>query len=195
MPFPKTDQSQRGFYISVAEFQSPRYISQIAKLKMADFESVFQIVCEKFQIEALNDHQKRALHAYIEEKQDVFINLPTGFGKSLIYQALPLIFDEVTRIRGHIVVVVSPLLNLIQDQVANLQKLGISAVSLSAVIGEEEGVEEKIKEVENGKFSVVYGTPESLMLNERWRRMLTSCVYSSRLCAIAIDEAHVIKQW
>ena len=162
---------------------------------MADLESAFQVVCEKFEIEAINDHQKRVLYAYFEEKQDVFINLPTGFGKSLIYQALPLIFDEVTGIRGHIVVVVSPLVNLVQDQVANLQKLWISAVSLSAVREEEEGVEEKIKEVENGKFSVVYGTPEALILNERWRRMLTGSVYSSRLCAIAVDEAHVIKQW
>ena len=158
--------------------------------------SAFRVVCEKFQIETLNHHQKQALHAIVKEKKDVFLNLPTGFGKSLIYQALPLIFDEISEsVRGHIVVVVSPLLNLIQDQVNTLQKLGISAVSLSSVMEDDEDLENKIKDVEFGRFSVVYATPEALMLNERWRRMLTNLLYSSRLCAIAVDEAHVIKQW
>ena len=163
---------------------------------MADLVSAFRVVCEKFQIETLNHHQKQALHAIVKEKKDVFLNLPTGFGKSLIYQALPLIFDEISEsVRGHIVVVVSPLLNLIQDQVNTLQKLGISAVSLSSVVEDEDDLENKIKDVECGRFSVVYATPEALMLNERWRRMLTNPLYSSRLCAIAVDEAHVIKQW
>lgn len=126
---------------------------------MADLVSAFQVVCEKFQIETLNHHQKQALLAIVKEKKDVFLNLPTGFGKSLIYQALPLIFDEVSEsVRGHIVVVVSPLLNLIQDQVNTLQKLGISAVSLSSVVEDEEDLENKIKYVENGRFSVVYAT-------------------------------------
>ena len=39
--------------------------------------------------------------------EDVFVNLPTGSGKSLIYQALPLVFDHVSNMNGHIVVVVS----------------------------------------------------------------------------------------
>ncbi len=63
--------------------------------------------------------------------------------------------------------------------------LGIQAVNLSDVESEDE----------RGCFSVVYGTPEAWLLNQRWRDMLTNPTYSSKLCALAIDEAHVIKQW
>ena len=161
---------------------------------MPELSGACKVVCEKFKINSFNHHQKQAFIALVGEKKDVFVNLPTGFGKSFIYQALPLIFDEITGVSGHDVVVISPLLNLIQDQINNLQNLGISALSLSALKGDEEGLEDSIKEVENGRFSVVYATPEASLLNERWRSMLASPLYSTRVCAVAVDEAHVIKQ-
>ena len=92
--------------------------------------------------------------------------------------------------QGHIVVVVSPLINLITDQVSYLQGLGITAINISGI--EDEG---ERKEVEKGSFQVVYGTPEAWLLNERWRNMLKNSTYTSKLCAVAVDEAHVIKQW
>jgi superfamily II DNA helicase RecQ len=49
--------------------------------------------------------------------------------------------------------------------------------------------------LEQGTFSIVYGTPEAWLTNERWRSMLNNSTYSKKLCAIAVDEAHVIKQW
>ena len=163
---------------------------------MADIDSALNAICEKFKLEALNPHQKRALVAFKDEGKDLFINLPTGFGKSLIYQALPLLYDELTGVSGHIVLVISPLVNLIQDQVETLRSLGIAAISLRELGDkDEEGVEGKMNAVEDGRFAVVYSTPEGLLLNERWRRMISNPVYSSKLCAIAVDEAHVIKQW
>ena len=68
-------------------------------------------------------------------------------------------------------------------------------MSLSALKGDEQDLEDSIKDVENGRFSVVYATPDALLLNERWRSMLAGPLYSTRLCAVAVDEAHVIKQW
>lgn len=124
----------------------------------------------------------------MDKKKDVFINLPTGFGKSLIYQALTIVFNITRNSTGH-VVVISPLVNLMKDQVENLKKLGISAISLSNVKDEE------AKDVEEGHFVVVYGIPEALLNNERWRKMLSSDIYAAKLCAITVDEAHVIKQW
>ena len=56
-------------------------------------------------------------------RTDVFVNLPTGFGKSLIYQALPLTFDVLLEAPGHIVAVISPLVNLMKDQVEKLTSL------------------------------------------------------------------------
>ena len=76
------------------------------------------------------------------------------------------------------------------DQVKKLERLGISAVCLSLI--KDEG---QAKCVEEGVFSVVYGTPETFLKNERWRKMIASDLYGERTCAVAVHEAHVIKQW
>ena len=73
-----------------------------------------QRVCESFQIDDLNPYQREAITNFVEEKGDIFVNLSTGFGKSLIYQALPLVFDVTSNSPGHIVAVVSPLVSLMQ---------------------------------------------------------------------------------
>ena len=65
----------------------------------------------------------------------MFVNFPTGFCKSLIYQALPLIQYRYN-LKGfwpYVVVVVSPLVNLMQEQVIHLRSLGISLGSLSNI--------------------------------------------------------------
>jgi superfamily II DNA helicase RecQ len=79
---------------------------------MASLEKTFYTAAHKFKIRCLNLHQKTEIRTVIIEKKDVFVNLPTGFGKSLMYQALPFVVDEVSRWPGHIVAVVSPLLSL-----------------------------------------------------------------------------------
>ena len=91
---------------------------------------------------------------------------------------------------GHVVIVVSPLLFLIQDQSERLRQLGISCISLSDVDTQEE-----MHLVESASHSVICATPESLLKNERWRRMLSSDLFQQKVCAIALDEAHVIRQW
>ena len=158
---------------------------------MADIEeNVFVDVAKTFKISSFNKVQKTAIRTLIKENSDIFINLPTGFGKSLIIQALPLIFDRVRPDKHGHIVVVSPLIYLINDQVNNMQKLGVAAINISCIEDEEEK-----KQLERGCFQVVYGTPEAWLLNERWRNMLKNSTCSSKLCAIAVDEAHVIKQW
>lgn len=160
--------------------------------KMADIEGVFSKVCDIFKIDELNSYQKEAIRIFLSNKQDVFVNLPTGSGKSLIYQALPLCFDflnEPNKPKQHIVVVVSPLIRLMKDQVSKLKGLGVQAVSLSDIKDEEN------QDLEKGRYSVVYGTPEEWLYNRRWRSMLSSDIYASNVCAIAVDEVHVIKQW
>ena len=67
---------------------------------------------------------------------------------------MPIVFDILRNSTGH-VVVISPLVNVMKDQVENLKKLGISAISLSNVKDGE------AKDVEEGHFVVVYGTPEA----------------------------------
>ena len=56
-------------------------------------EHAFAKVCTVFGIESLNKHREDAIKYVVEGKKDVFVNLPTGFGKSLIYQALLLVYS------------------------------------------------------------------------------------------------------
>ena len=112
----------------------------------------------------------------------------------MIYQSLPLVYDALHEndacATGHIVVVVSPLINLMEDQVSFLNSIGIHSLSLASIENESTKLL-----VQGGKFPVVYGTPEACLLNERWRSLLNNPTYSSKLCALAVDEAHVIRQW
>ena len=55
---------------------------------MAALEEAFRKASSKFKISELNAYQKLAIRKVFVEKADVFVNLPTGSGKSLIYQAL-----------------------------------------------------------------------------------------------------------
>ena len=100
---------------------------------MADLSSSFSKVCEQFKFSELNKYKKDAIISALQKKKDVFVSLPTGFGKSVIFQALPMVFDGFTGESGHILVVVSPLLSLIKDQTKRLRPVGISCVSLSDV--------------------------------------------------------------
>ena len=52
--------------------------------------AAFSLVCDDFGFKTLNEYQRNAQTIVIEKKQDVFVNLPTGFGKSVVFQALPL---------------------------------------------------------------------------------------------------------
>ena len=116
-------------------------------------------------------------------------NLPTGLGKSLIFQALPLVIDHIEKQQSHICVVVSPLqlLSLVDDQVAYLRRKEVTAASISSC------TEKKATLIEKGKGSVVFGSPEVWIKIERRRAMLGNSVYSNKLYALAIDEAHAIR--
>ena len=125
----------------------------------------------------------------VEERKDVFVNLPSGFGKPLLYQVLPLMFDITSQEPGHIVVVVSPLISLLEDQVSHLLELGLKAANISSL---EDGERTRF---ESDEYSLVYGSLEALLMKERWRFILTNSICSKKLCAIAFDEAHVVRKW
>ena len=102
----------------------------------------------------------------VSNKKNVFVNLPTGYGKSLIYQALPLVFDHTTNLPGHIVVVVSPLISLMEDQVKQVQDNGMRTFNLSSQADID------WSRIEKGEYSIVFRSPEAWLMNDRWRTML-----------------------
>ena len=62
---------------------------------IAEIESIFNI-------KELNCFQKESISKFVNGDQDIFINLPTGFGKSIIYQSLPLVYDKVLDFYGQL---------------------------------------------------------------------------------------------
>lgn len=72
--------------------------------------------------------QEQVLYHFLAGK-DVFVNLPTGYGKSVIYEAAPLCKDFLTG-RNSLAVVVSPLVSLMEDQKARLEARSLNVVYL-----------------------------------------------------------------
>ncbi len=96
--------------------------------------------------------------------------LPTGFGKSLIYQPLPIVSERLGRqMYGKaIIVIVSPLVALMDDQVKEAAKLGLCAAQLAV---------HNDREIMEGNFSLIFGRPESWILNPKWQAMLALTLY------------------
>ena len=88
-----------------------------------------------------------------------------------------------------VVIVVSPLIALMKDQVRQMTERNVKAV----YVGEIDDATET--EVCEGQFQLVYLSPEALLTNATWCDMLQSPVYQSNLVALVVDEAHCVKKW
>ncbi|XP_028414616.1 ATP-dependent DNA helicase Q-like 1 [Dendronephthya gigantea] len=166
------------------------------KIKMATFperawKEAFLSVQKQFLIDHLLPEQVSAVKAFIE-KGNVFVNLPTGYGKSLIFQCIPIVYDILySRPRGtSVVVVISPLKALMKDQVEYLATFGVPAIAIG-----DEYDEETIQQVKNGYFLIVYCSPECLLSTSTWREIFNDADFREKLVGVAIDEAHCITEW
>ena len=87
---------------------------------MEGFELALQKACQVFGVEKLFSKQFEALKTFVSGT-DVFLNLPTGFGKSLVFQMAPLVHAELSRSHdgfaaNPVILIISPLVSLMEDQ-------------------------------------------------------------------------------
>ncbi len=114
--------------------------------------------------------------------QDLLVLMPTGGGKSLCYQIPALL-------RQGVGIVVSPLIALMEDQVASLKLQGIRAAFYNSSLSSEEA-RRVLADLHNNALDLFYIAPERL-LSDSFLERLESCP----IALFAIDEAHCISQW
>jgi ATP-dependent DNA helicase RecQ len=118
--------------------------------------------------------------------QDLLVIMPTGGGKSLCFQ-LPAL------LKPGLMIVISPLIALMQDQVDALQDNGIGATYLNSSLSPKE-VQEREKQIFENKIKLLYVAPERL-LGDRFQDFFYRLITQIGVSAFAIDEAHCVSEW
>lgn len=140
-----------------------------------------QILQETFGYAEFRPLQGEAIQKVLEKKDSLVI-MPTGGGKSLIYQIPALVFDGLT-------IVISPLISLMKDQVEQLLEHGVSALYLNSTLTPDQ-YRYNVAEVRAGRVKLLYLAPETLMMKAT-RELLSEL----RVDCFTIDEAHCISEW
>jgi ATP-dependent DNA helicase RecQ len=139
------------------------------------------VIAQHWGYPSLRPLQEKAMRAVLDGR-DSLVVLPTGGGKSLCYQAPPVL-------RGDTTVVVSPLISLMKDQVDSLQACGVPAVQIdSSQTSTERGAFEM--DIIQGAVRLLFVSPERLVQSGFYRLLRQIDVR-----AFAIDEAHCISHW
>ena len=134
--------------------------------------------------------QMQALREYIKGK-NIVVNLPTGYGKSLIYSLCPLVCDNLRNVKSKkersMLLLISPLTALMDDQRLSLAQLGLSTLKLTPNVCEAD-----ISRIQSGDIQVIILSPKSFerVVVKRTLQNAKECIH-----CVAIDEAHCIEEW
>jgi len=140
----------------------------------------YKLLKEQFGHDSFRRFQEQAVDTILQNK-DLLTILPTGGGKSLCYQLPTLLMDGLT-------VVITPLIALMQDQVAALKANGISAAMASSH-QDTQTLKSIYAQVHQNRLKFLYVAPERL--NPNFLSMLSSV----KLNFFVIDEAHCLSEW
>ncbi|MDX1664603.1 MAG: DNA helicase RecQ [Candidatus Promineifilaceae bacterium] len=147
----------------------------------ADLDGARHLLKKVFGYDSFRPLQEEII-ANILAGRDTLAIMPTGSGKSLCYQLPALLFPGLT-------VVVSPLISLMQDQVAQLQQVGAPAAFLNSSL-DFTSRRETMAWVRQGRLKLLYMAPETLLRPETLLML-----EEAEVSAFTIDEAHCISAW
>ena len=140
----------------------------------------YRVLREVFGYDTFRPGQETVIEAVLDG-HDCIAVMPTGAGKSLTFQ-LP------ARLVPGTVLVISPLISLMKDQVDALQELGFRAAALNSSLEWEERMA-TLDGIRRGEYELVYMAPEAL------DGALRSAIRTWPLSLLVVDEAHCISQW
>lgn len=139
------------------------------------------ILKQVFGYSEFRDGQETVINAALNG-QDSLVLLPTGGGKSVCYQVPALAFNGLT-------VVISPLISLMQDQVSQLQALGVKAAYINNSLNRDEQ-QQIYQQLHSGLIKLLYVAPEKVLQHEFKERLS-----HLNISLFAIDEAHCVSHW
>ena len=143
--------------------------------------AIQQILKEYWGYDSFRPLQEDIINAVLDGK-DVLALLPTGGGKSICFQ-VPALEKE------GICLVISPLIALMKDQVENLKRKGILALSVYSGMSFIE-TKKTLQNAAHGNYKFLYVSPERLETN-----LFLDYLPEMNISLIAVDEAHCISQW
>src|SRR5512144_2855819 len=147
---------------------------------MPDLAAAQRILRTTFGFEAFRAGQSEIIAAVLDGR-DVLAVMPTGSGKSLCYQLPALVRDGLT-------VVVSPLIALMRNQVAQLCGYGVAAAALNSANDPAEN-RSILERIARGELRLIYVAPERLVKGET-----LGLLARAKVSLLAVDEAHCISQ-
>ncbi len=158
------------------------------KIKSAISSNTLKYLLEYiFGYDSFREGQLDSLKRVLKNKDTITL-LPTGAGKSLIFQLATLLLPGMT-------ITIAPIKSLMQDQVENLEKRGISrAIGLSSDIETKRERDMVQKWIYEGQYLIVYVSPERFLIND-FRASLREFLKKYLVSLIVIDEAHCVSEW
>lgn len=148
-------------------------------IKVRKFESY---LLEIFGHTNFRDKQREILEAIIKKRADVCCIMATGYGKSICYQLPAIIMKKPS-------IIISPLLSLMEDQRANLEKVGVRACCYNSSVKDKCQLKREIIE---GMYQIIYTTPETIISLQEFLQEIHKRLGIS---VIAIDESHCVSLW
>lgn len=143
--------------------------------------SSLEILKKYWKHDVFREPQQEIISSVLSGK-DTFALMPTGGGKSICFQVPAMLKDGIC-------LVISPLVALMKDQVANLQKKDIKAIALTGGITTDDMIE-LLDNCQFGNYKFLYLSPERLQSD--W---ILDRIKNLPINLIAIDEAHCVSQW
>ena len=146
-----------------------------------DHPELLKVLNDRFSIPSFRGRQAEAIQAVLDGR-DVLLTMPTGAGKSLVYQLPGVVLDGLT-------LVISPLIALMKDKVDGLRARGIRATFINSSLSSKERAK-RLDAATRGEYDLLFATPE------RFRSpAFREAIPALGITRLAVDEAHCISHW